>query len=125
MSLYILLKTIHVTAACLTAGLFTLRLGLDALDRPGWRHTPLRWVPHLNDTILLAAAVGLLFVTGWMPGVHGWLTAKVLLLVGYIVAGRFAIKPMYSRNTRIVAAILALGQLALIFWLAINKPVLW
>lgn len=125
MSLYILLKTIHVTAACLTAALFTLRLGLDTLNYPGWRRTPLRWVPHLNDTVLLTAAVGLLFVYGWMPGVHGWLTAKILLLVGYIVAGRFAIKPAYSRNTRILAAAVALGQLALIFWLAINKPVLW
>lgn len=122
MQWYPLLKHIHVTTAGLTAILFTLRLVLDAAGRPGWRSTPLKWLPHLNDTLLLAAAIGLLAVTGWMPFVHHWLTGKVILLVGYIVAGRYAIKPRYSRSTRITAAVLALAQLALIFWLALNKP---
>lgn len=120
---YPLLKMIHMTAAYLTGLLFLLRLCLDAAGRPGWRRTPLRWIPHLNDTVLLTAAVGLLFVTGWMPFVHHWLTAKVLLLVGYIVAGRFAIKPQYGLQVRLIASVLALTQLMLIFSLAINKPV--
>lgn len=119
---YPVLKYLHVTTACLTAFLFTLRLTLDAAGRPGWRATPLKWLPHLNDTLLLAAAIGLLVVTGWMPFVHHWLTGKIILLIGYIVAGRYAIKPEYRRPTRIIAAALALIQLALIFWLALNKP---
>lgn len=119
---YPVLKHVHVAAACLTAVLFTLRLALDAASRPGWRSTPLKWLPHLNDTILLAAAIGLLVVTGWMPFVHHWLTGKVILLMGYIVAGRYAIKPQYRRPTRITASVLALAQLAFIFWLALNKP---
>lgn len=122
MQWYPLLKHIHVTTAVLTATLFTLRLALDAAGRPGWRSTPLKWLPHLNDTLLLTAAIGLLAVTGWMPFVHHWLTGKVVLLVGYIVAGRYAIKPQYGRSIRITAAVLALAQLALIFWLALNKP---
>lgn len=121
---YTLLKTLHVTTACLTAALFTLRLALDASGRPGWRTTPLKWLPHLNDTVLLAAALGLLVVTGWMPFVHHWLTGKVLLLLGYIIAGRFAMRPQYRFSTRLIASILALAQLALIFWLALNKPML-
>lgn len=123
MQWYDILKHLHVTAAGLTALLFTVRLALDATGRPGWRSTPLRWLPHLNDTVLLIAAIGLLVVTGWMPFVHHWLTAKVILLVGYIVAGGYAIKPRFSRSTRISAAVLALIQLALIFWLALYKPV--
>lgn len=119
---YPVLKTIHVTTACLTAALVILRLSLDAAGRPGWRATPLKWLPHLNDTLLLTAAIGLLVVTGWMPFVHHWLTGKIILLVGYIIAGRYAIKPEYRRSVRITAAALALGQLALIFWLALNKP---
>ncbi|BES72751.1 SirB2 family protein [Marinobacter nanhaiticus D15-8W] len=122
MQWYPLLKHIHITTAGLTAVLFILRLALDAGGRPGWRSTPLKWLPHLNDTLLLAAAIGLLVVTGWMPFVHHWLTGKVILLLGYIVAGRYAIKPRYGRSTRITAATLALFQLALIFWLALNKP---
>lgn len=124
MSAYLALKHTHMTAAYLTVSLFALRLLLDALGRPGWRQGPLRWLPHANDTVLLGAALGLLFVTGWMPFVHHWLTAKVLLLVGYIVAGRIALKPAVSKPVRIAAAVLALLQVSLIFHLAMTKPVL-
>ena len=123
MQWYPVLKAIHMSAAYFTGLLFVLRLCLDVMGRPGWRSTALRWLPHLNDTVLLAAAISLLFVTGWMPFVHHWLTAKVLLLVGYIVAGRYAIKPQYGLQVRLIASVLALVQLMLIFTLAINKPV--
>lgn len=124
MSLYLVLKPIHMLAAYLTVGLFVLRLLLDAIGRPGWRQGVLRWLPHANDTVLLLAAIGLVLVTGWMPFVHHWLTAKVLLLVGYIVAGVFALKQGLAAPVRIGAAVLALGQVALILHLAITKPLL-
>lgn len=123
MSAYQILKHLHMTAAYLTVMLFVLRLLLDAAGRPGWRQTPLRWIPHVNDTVLLSAALGLLFVTPWMPFVHGWLTAKVFLLVGYIVAGMFALNPARALPVRLVATALALAQVVAIFYMAINKPV--
>ena len=123
MSAYDILKHLHVTTAALTVVLFSLRLLLDAVGRPGWRQSPLRWIPHANDTVLLAAAVGLLVVTPWMPFVHGWLTAKVLLLVGYIIAGVFAFKTSMSASGRVFSAVLALVQVAAIFHLALAKPV--
>lgn len=125
MSAYVILKHLHVTTAYLTVVLFALRLLLDAVGRPGWRTTPLRWIPHANDTVLLAAAIGLLFVTPWVPLVHGWLTAKIFLLIGYIIAGIFALKPSMGAPTRITAAVLALALVTGIFHLAINKPVFW
>lgn len=125
MSAYLILKHLHVTTAYLTVVLFALRLLLDAVGRPGWRKTPLRWIPHVNDTILLAAAISLLFVTPWMPFVHGWLTAKIVLLIGYIIAGLFALRTTLGVPTRVVAAVLALVQITAIFHLALNKPVLW
>ena len=120
---YVILKHLHMTTAYLTITLFALRLLLDAVGRPGWRQTPLRWIPHANDTLLLLAAVSLLFVTPWMPFVNDWLTWKVFLLVGYIVAGVFAMKPGFSVPVRAVAAILALVQITLIFHLAMTKAV--
>jgi len=107
--------------AYLTITLFALRLLLDAVGKPEWRQTPLRWIPHANDTVLLAAAIGLVVVTPWMPFVHGWLTLKVVLLVGYIVTGIFALKPAFSVPVRSVAAVLALLQVAFIFHLAMTK----
>ncbi|MGM0569956.1 SirB2 family protein [Marinobacter sp.] len=120
---YVILKHLHMTTAYLTLVLFALRLLLDLVGRPGWRQTPLRWIPHVNDTLLLVAAISLLFVTPWMPFVNDWLTWKVFLLVGYIVAGVFAIKPKFSVPVRTVAAFAALLQIALIFHLAMTKAV--
>nr|WP_284709350.1 SirB2 family protein [Marinobacter sediminum] len=119
-----ILKHLHVTTAFITVILFAVRLLMDLVGRPGWRETPLRWIPHANDTLLLAAAIGLVVVTPWMPFVHGWLTAKIILLIGYIFAGVFALKATLSARARVAAAILALVQVAAIFHLALTKPVL-
>ncbi|KAA1175910.1 invasion protein [Marinobacter salinexigens] len=123
MSAYLVLKHIHMTAAYLTVTLFVLRLLLDAVGKPGWRLGPLRWIPHANDTVLLVAAISLLFVTPWMPFVHGWLTAKIFLLIGYIVAGVFALKATVKTPVRVAAALIALVQVSAIFHLAMTKPV--
>lgn len=122
MSTYLVLKSVHMLAAYLTVVLFSLRLLLDAVGKPQWRRTPLRWIPHANDTVLLVAAISLLFVTPWMPFVHGWLTAKIFLLVGYIVAGLFALKETRSLQVRLIASVLALVQIMAIFHLAIARP---
>ena len=111
-----------MTTAYLTITLFALRLLLDAVGRPGWRQTPLRFIPHLNDTILLVAAISLLFVVGYASAMPGWLIAKIVLLVGYIVAGVFALKVTLGKPARITAAVLALIMVSAIFHLAMAKP---
>lgn len=122
MEYYPILKGVHMLTAYLTAALMLLRLGLDLGGWSAWRKTPLRWIPHVNDTLLLAAALALIGVTGWMPLVHHWLTAKVVLLVGYIVAGKWALDLNRPGPVRVGAAIAALLQLLLIFVLALWKP---
>ena len=67
MEFYHIVKGVHMLTAYITAVLMLLRLGLGALGRPQWRGTPLRWIPHLNDTVLLSAALGLMVITGWLP----------------------------------------------------------
>ncbi len=119
---YTILKHLHMTTAYLTIPLFALRLLLDAVGRPGWRQTPLRFIPHINDTILLVAAISLLFVAGYASAMPGWLIAKIVLLVGYIVAGVFALKVTLGKPVRISAAVLALIMVSAIFHLAMAKP---
>jgi DHA1 family bicyclomycin/chloramphenicol resistance-like MFS transporter len=75
-----------------------------------------------HSIFYLVAAISLLLVTPWMPFVHGWLTAKILLLVGYIVAGMFAMKETRSLQVRVIASVLALVQITAIFYLAVTKP---
>ncbi|MDO8860370.1 SirB2 family protein [Haliea sp. E1-2-M8] len=122
---YALIKLTHLLAAYLTGLLFVLRLLLDLAGQPSWRQTPLRWLPHANDTVLLAMALSLLVFGGWQITVHSWLALKVVLLLGYIAAGMVAMKPRFRVPVRVLAAGLALAQLAGIYFLAMTRPVLW
>lgn len=122
---YLTIKLIHAFCAVLSVTLFTLRICLDASGRPGWRQQPLRWLPHLNDTLLLGAAITLLVIAGWNPLVHSWLGLKILLLLGYIAAGMVALRQALPRWQRAAGALLALAQVGLIIFLAIHKPELF
>ncbi len=121
---YMSIKGIHMLTAYLTVLMMLLRMGLELMGKPGWRQTPLRWIPHANDTLLLISALLLLWITAWMPFVHHWLTGKVIFLIGYILAGKWALDQKRSVRIRLVAGALALAQLAIIFALAFVKPVI-
>lgn len=116
------LKHLHRLFAYFSVGMFLLRFLADVAGHSKWRKSHWRHLPHLNDTLLLSSAVALVFITGWRPGVHFWLTLKLGLVVGYIVAGWFAMRPTYSKYVRWLAFMLAALQVILIFYLAMNKP---
>jgi uncharacterized membrane protein SirB2 len=64
------------------------------------------------DTVLLVAGVLLTAISRQYPLVQGWLTAKVLFLVVYVVLGIFALrrgKSQGSRKAFFVAALLVYG----------------
>lgn len=124
MSMYLVVKSVHMLCAVATVLLFTLRVGLDMADQP-WRRTALRWIPHVNDTVLLVAAIALCFITGWTPLVHHWLTAKIVLLIAYIFAGVVALNQQGSATKRVSATLLAYLLVGTIFYLAWSKPMLW
>ena len=106
-----MLKTLHVTAAVLSISGYFLRGMLMLFESPLLRARVLRVVPHIVDTILLVSAIALAVQIHQYPLVHGWLTAKVLALVAYIVVG--AVGLHYGRTKRIRA--LAFGAALLIF----------
>ncbi|GAB57953.1 MAG: SirB2 family protein [Pseudomonadota bacterium] len=125
MEYYLPLKQLHMFCAYLSAGLFMLRLLLDMAGKPGWRLSPVRYLPHINDTLLLTLAFTLLAIGPWQPFVHQWLGFKILLLLGYIVFGIGALKQRLSLPVRAVCAVIALAHLAGIFYLARFKPLLF
>ena len=62
-----------------------------------------RWVkivPHVNDTVLLAAALWMMAIIDQYPGTAGWLTAKVAGLIAYILLGTVAIKRGSTKRIR-------------------------
>jgi uncharacterized membrane protein SirB2 len=118
---YALLKQIHMTCALLSYALFVLR-GI-------WRFTDsrlagMRWtkvVPHVNDTVLLAAAVGMAATLAPFPAMHAFLAAKVAGLVVYVLLGLTAFRWAASQRARIGAWLAAQAAFFYIVGVAVTK----
>jgi uncharacterized membrane protein SirB2 len=118
---YTLLKHLHVTSVIISLALFVLRGAWTFADSPRARARWTRIVPHVNDSVLLAAAIGMLVTTWGNPLQHPWITAKIVGLLAYIGLGSIALKRGRDRSTRIKAFIAALGVYAFIVGAAISK----
>lgn len=90
--MYLGLKLLHVACVVLSITLFAWRWHLALHDSALLRQKWLRLLPRFNDSLLLAAAVGLVTLSGQYPLVHAWLTAKVLALLAYIGFGTLALR---------------------------------
>lgn len=107
--MYSALKHLHLTTVALTFCLFVVRGVWMLNDSPRLQQRWVRIVPHLIDTLLLASAIGLTVVLGQYPLLFGWLTAKVLGLILYIILGSIALKYGSTKTIRIAAWVAALA----------------
>ncbi|MDE1989586.1 MAG: SirB2 family protein [Betaproteobacteria bacterium] len=118
---YLEVKALHVACVAASYGLFVLR-GLWMMRRPAlllqrW----VRVVPHVIDTVLLASAAVLAYLSHQYPGVDPWLTAKVVGLLGYIGLGAVALKRGKTRRVRITAWVAAQAVFAYIVLVAVTR----
>lgn len=121
MPTYLALKHLHLTAVILSFVLFVLR-GLWMLaDSSQLQRRWVRIVPHLVDTVLLASAIGLTLMLRQYPFVNGWLTAKVLALIAYIILGSIALKRGPTKPIRAVAWVAALATFGYIVSVALTR----
>jgi len=112
---YLLLKQLHLTTIAITLTLFLLRGTWMVMGSSLLQARWVRIVPHLNDTLLLASGITLAVLMQQYPLVHGWLTAKLIALIVYIVLGTIALKRGKSKAQRIAAwfaALLVFGYMA-------------
>ncbi len=123
---YLTLKSLHVGCVVVSYALFLLR-GIWMIRRPEWLR--LRWVrtlPHVVDTVLLGSAVAMALMIRQYPFVAGWLTAKLLALLLYIVLGSIALKRGRTRNQRIAAWFAAQAVFFYIVAVALTRsPLPW
>jgi uncharacterized membrane protein SirB2 len=106
---YATLRAVHVGAVYLSGTLFLLR-GFGMLAGQSWYlRGAWRVLPHALDSLLLAAAVGLLIVLSGHPLREPWLITKLVALVVYIGLGSYALKRgrTYAQRTGCFAAALA------------------
>ena len=119
---YDALKTIHVVTVYITFGLFLLRYaGAIAEIAVITQARVLKFLPHINDSILLISAIWLAIKLGVSPGENSWLLAKIIALIAYIVAGSFAIKRGKTKSVKLISGIIALALIAYIISVAVTK----
>jgi uncharacterized membrane protein SirB2 len=104
---YLALKQLHVATVIVSYCLFVLRGVWMLADSPILARRWVRIVPHVNDTILLIAAIWLTTIIRQYPGTSAWLTAKVAGLIVYILIGTVAIRHGPTRRIRAAAWIAA------------------
>jgi uncharacterized membrane protein SirB2 len=111
---------VHVACAIATPILFSLRVLRTLRGRnpaEGW----LRVTPHVVDSVLLLAGIALAFIVRQYPFVNGWLTAKLVALIAYIVVGNFAVRRSRTPRGKLIAWAVGLALVLYIYAVAITK----
>jgi uncharacterized membrane protein SirB2 len=118
---YSTVRAVHVGCAALSISLFAARgaMQFGGVDWRRWRW--LRIAPHLNDTVLLAAAITLALMSEQYPLAQNWLTAKVLALCAYVALGSVALGRDVSPGRRRVAFAAALLSVGYIVAVALTR----
>ena len=124
MDSYTLIKIIHIATAFISIFGFFIRGIWMILSSPILQQRWIKIAPHINDTVLLFSAFALVFITAQYPGPAGWINAKILALILYIVLGTIALKRGKTKELRITSWILALLTYAYIILVAFTKSAL-
>ena len=124
MSFYSLIKIIHITCAVLSISGFMIRGLLMVNDSLLLQHPISKRLPHVIDSLLLATALIMVFMSSQYPFVLDWLTAKVIALLVYILLGMLALKWGKTREIRILAWALAMLTFVYIVSVALTRSVL-
>ncbi len=115
---YPLIKHAHIGLAIASGSLFAVR-GLAVLAGGRWAtRSPVRHASMGIDTLLLIAALLLLFVLQLNPFAVAWLRVKLMLLVAYIVLGTFALKRARGTGARALFFIAALACFLMMYSVA-------
>jgi uncharacterized membrane protein SirB2 len=117
---YVALLGAHRLLAVSSPLLFSLRAwrsirGLEPAR--GW----LRVTPHVVDSLLLLAGIGLALIIRQYPFLDAWLTAKLLALIAYIAAGHVAVRRARSVRGKLTAWLIGLALVLYIFAVAITR----
>ncbi|MCC5863851.1 MAG: SirB2 family protein [Wenzhouxiangella sp.] len=123
MSIYMLLKHLHVLLVVASGLGFAVRGYYRILRNRPLLHPMVRFGPHIIDTLLLFSGVALWFLVPYP--LMSWFGLKLGLVLGYIVLGICAFRSSTDRRaTASVLFALALLVFIGIVMLAVFKPTL-
>jgi uncharacterized membrane protein SirB2 len=124
---YLDIRHVHIAAVTLSGALFVMRAVAGNVFGASWPlSAPVRYLSYAIDTTLLTAALMLMTIVHQFPFVNSWLTAKVLLLIVYIVLGSYALKRAKTRRSRLLFSAAAIAVFVLIVGVAhAHNPLGW
>lgn len=123
---YLDIKWVHVFAVLLSGGLFAVRGGAVLAGARWPLSAPLRYFSYTVDTVLLTAALMLFTLLPGAMFASGWLWAKLVLLVGYVALGTFALKRARTHAVRVGTYVAALAVFATMIGIArAHHPLGW
>lgn len=116
-----MIKNLHMLTAFVSIIFFITRFIWVIQDSQMMTKKWVKIVPHINDTILLLAALYLAFSIEQYPFVHSWLTAKFVVLLLYIVLGTFALKRAKTKQWKSIFFVMALISFGYIVMVALTR----
>jgi len=120
MDTYSLIKYIHVGCAVLSVCGFVIRGAWALGDSPRLHHRLVRVLPHGVDTVLLASALLMLYLSSYRPTGSDWLSYKLVGVLLYIGFGMLALRRGRSRVQRASALAAALLMFAYVVAVAVT-----
>lgn len=118
---YFLIKKLHMLFVVLSISGFLLRGVWMVSGSALLEHRITRTLPHVIDSLLLLTAIALSVMIAQYPFVAGWVTAKVLGLVAYILLGVIALRRGPTMAVRVTALLAAALTYAWIVSVAVTK----
>ena len=113
------IRLFHISCVLISGSLFCLRGLLMLAGSAHSNHVMLRWLSYAIDTALLGAALLLMTLLHQYPIQQNWLTAKLLLIVLYVVLGVFALRR--GRTYRVRAGCFAAAVLVYLFVISVAR----
>jgi uncharacterized membrane protein SirB2 len=121
MTIFSLLKALHICLAFMSIGGFSLRGYWQLTGNRLLHHRLTKTLPHVVDTLLLSTAIGMLYIWGISPLQQPWLVAKIVGLLAYIALGLVALRFATTQAVRLAAFGLAVLVSFYIIFAAFTK----
>jgi uncharacterized membrane protein SirB2 len=123
MTSYYMLKLIHVACVVISGSLFIYRYARLSMRPNQPLAKALKVLPHINDTVLLVSAIGMLSLIGLNPFTTPWLLAKILALLVYITLGAICMRSLPGSKRQTVSFVGAISVFAYILLVGLSKQV--
>ncbi len=119
--MYLTLKTVHVSFAILSIAGFVLRGVWMFRQNTDLDRAIVRIAPHVVDTAFLITGIWLVVILQLNMMQQGWLIAKFVALILYIVFGVIALRRGRTMQIRTAAFVAALTTYLYIVGVALHK----